>query len=95
MPFQVSDCRHCRYYTPEGRRGGYCRQFEAIVRAGWKACPLAMPAFAPSWESLERLVGYAPEPGVATELPTPTSQEPVALPNHGLPRSPAVPASVA
>jgi len=61
MPFQVSACRHCRYYTPEGRRGGQCRQFDAIVRAGWKACPLAMPAFAPSWESLERLVSCQDE----------------------------------
>ncbi|RFP59867.1 MAG: hypothetical protein BJG00_008220 [Limnothrix sp. CACIAM 69d] len=64
-PFQVSACRHCRYYTPEGRRGGYCGQFDAVVRAGWKACPLAMPAFAPSWESLERLVHSPAETGVA------------------------------
>lgn len=50
---QTSACRYCRHFTPEGRRGGNCQQLGVPVRGGWKACPLAMPAFAPSWESLE------------------------------------------
>lgn len=49
----TSACRYCRHYQPEGRRGGICQQLNAPVQAGWKACSLAIPAFAPSWESLE------------------------------------------
>jgi hypothetical protein len=30
-----------------------CHQLSAPVQAGWKACSLALPAFAPSWETLE------------------------------------------
>ncbi|QYX33399.1 hypothetical protein [Sphaerospermopsis torques-reginae] len=49
----TSACRYCRHYQPEGRRGGMCQQLNAPVQAGWKACSLAIPAFAPTWESLE------------------------------------------
>ncbi|NET01214.1 MAG: hypothetical protein F6K62_08470 [Sphaerospermopsis sp. SIO1G2] len=49
----TSACKYCRHYQPEGRRGGLCQQLNAPVKACWKACPLAIPAFAPSWESLE------------------------------------------
>lgn len=46
-------CRHCGHFMPEGRRGGNCEQLGVLVRGGWKACSLAIPAFAPSWEVLE------------------------------------------
>jgi hypothetical protein len=49
----TSACKYCRHYQPEGRRGGTCKQLSAHVQAGWKACALAMPAFAPTWETLE------------------------------------------
>jgi hypothetical protein len=49
----TSACRYCHYYKPEGRRGGVCQQLGAPVQGSWKACPLAIPPFAPSWESLE------------------------------------------
>jgi hypothetical protein len=49
----ASACKYCRHYQPEGRRGGMCQQLGAPVQAGWKACSLALPAFAPSWETLE------------------------------------------
>ncbi len=49
----TSACRYCRYYKPEGRRGGMCQQLGAPVLASWKACSLALPPFAPSWENLE------------------------------------------
>jgi hypothetical protein len=52
----VSSCRACRYYAHEGRRGGFCQQLGAPVSSQWKACSLAFPAFAPSWEHLEGLV---------------------------------------
>ncbi|MBO0348544.1 hypothetical protein J0895_05370 [Phormidium pseudopriestleyi FRX01] len=48
-----SSCRHCRFYTPEGRRGGNCQQLGVLVRGGWKACSLALPPFAPSWEDIK------------------------------------------
>jgi hypothetical protein len=34
-------CRHCRYYQPEGRRGGSCKQLGVSVDSKWKACTLA------------------------------------------------------
>jgi hypothetical protein len=49
----TSACRYCRHYQPEGRRGGTCQILSAPVQGTWKACHLALPAFAPSWESLE------------------------------------------
>ena len=54
-------CRHCRYFVPEGRRGGNCEQLGALVRGGWKACSLAIPAFAPSWEVIEGIAMWQAE----------------------------------
>ncbi|MEM9245963.1 MAG: hypothetical protein AAGA67_09515 [Cyanobacteria bacterium P01_F01_bin.153] len=45
----ISSCRHCRYYTPEGRRGGHCGQLDALVHGDWKACPFAVSAFPAHW----------------------------------------------
>jgi len=47
----TSYCRHCRFYTPEGRRGGNCGQLGVTVSGTWRSCSLSMPPFAPSWES--------------------------------------------
>lgn len=52
----ASVCRYCRFYTPEGRRGGQCNQLGVEVKGQWAACPLASPPFAPSWERLEHLI---------------------------------------
>ncbi len=52
----TSACRHCRYYQPEGRRGGQCQQLNVTVQSGWKACSLAIPPFAPAWENLEEIM---------------------------------------
>ncbi|MEG3988158.1 hypothetical protein QUA13_13575 [Microcoleus sp. S28C3] len=43
-------CRHCRYYEQHGHRGGNCQMLGVAVHGGWKACPLLVPPFAPSWE---------------------------------------------
>lgn len=51
----TSTCRYCLFYKPEGRRGGMCQMLEVSVQSKWQACPLALPAFAPSWD-LERIV---------------------------------------
>ncbi|KAF3889061.1 MULTISPECIES: hypothetical protein [Nostocales] len=53
IKFLTSACRYCRHYQPEGRRGGVCQQLGAPVRGDWKACSLALPPFAPSWENLK------------------------------------------
>ncbi|MGD1850857.1 MAG: hypothetical protein ACFCBU_09700 [Cyanophyceae cyanobacterium] len=49
----ISSCRHCRHYTPEGRRGGHCGQLDALVRGDWKACPFAVSAFPTHWNVAE------------------------------------------
>ncbi len=41
----VSTCRFCSHYDPQGRRGGECRKLSVPVRGYWRACPLAMAAF--------------------------------------------------
>ena len=46
----VSICRHCQYYETEGRRGGACQRLWGRVQGDWKACSLAIPAFASNWE---------------------------------------------
>lgn len=53
--FPTSACRVCRFFQPEGRRGGTCQQLGVPVSASWKACSLALPPFAPTWESLEAM----------------------------------------
>jgi hypothetical protein len=57
----TSACKSCRFYTPEGRRGGNCQQLGVPVRGVWKACSLALPPFAPSWESLEEIFNLPSE----------------------------------
>lgn len=71
----ASACKFCRYYQPEGRRGGICHQLSAPVKAAWKACALAMPAFASPWETLEEAWNLPNLPPIiAPALPTSLSQ---------------------
>ncbi len=53
---QISACRHCRYYEPEGRRGGNCQQLNVAVQGAWNACALAIPPFSPAWENFEDIM---------------------------------------
>ena len=53
MDRAASHCRHCRFYTPEGRRGGHCGQLGVSVSGSWQSCDLCLAPFAPSWESSE------------------------------------------
>ena len=46
-------CRHCRHYQQQGHRGGNCLMLGVAVAGAWKACPLLVPPFAPSWEQPE------------------------------------------
>lgn len=66
----VSACRYCRYYNPEGRRGGTCQLLGGLVHGGWKACALTLPAFAPAWENLENMMNL-PDAIPATAAPRP------------------------
>jgi hypothetical protein len=51
----TSACRYCRFYRPEGLHGGNCQQLNVSVHSNWKACQLALPAFANTWENAEEL----------------------------------------
>jgi len=51
----TSACRHCRHYTPEGRRGGVCALLSVPVQSQWKACSLAVSPFGPFWENIEEI----------------------------------------
>jgi hypothetical protein len=62
----TSACKYCRYYQPEGRRGGVCQQLGTPVEANWKACRLALPPFAPSWERLEESWSLSSETKILT-----------------------------
>ncbi|MEP6540951.1 hypothetical protein NDI47_01990 [Microcoleus vaginatus GB1-A2] len=57
----TSACRHCRHYTPEGRRGGVCALLGGAVQSHWKACSLAVSPFGASWENIEE-IGLWQEP---------------------------------
>lgn len=52
----TSACRCCRYYNPEGRRGGMCTQLGVTVQANWKSCAFALPPFTTTWEKLQDIV---------------------------------------
>jgi hypothetical protein len=62
----TSACRCCQHYTPEGRRGGQCQQLHVPVKGGWKACQLAIPAFAMSWE-MKEIIEIQHQPSVLQE----------------------------
>lgn len=51
----ASACRYCRFYHPEGRRGGTCEQLNVSVQGTWKSCSLAAPAFGDSWETVPEI----------------------------------------
>ncbi|PPS44815.1 hypothetical protein [Chroococcidiopsis sp. TS-821] len=69
--FPTSACRYCRYYQPEGRRGGCCQMLGVLVQGNWKACELSLPAFAPSWD-LKKVMIVPDEPAL---VPTPSMVE--------------------
>lgn len=51
----TSACRYCRFYSPEGRRGGVCSQLGVSVKAHWKSCHFASPAFDHDWQPLPEI----------------------------------------
>ncbi len=63
----TSACRRCRYYMPEGRRGGYCQQLDVTVQGAWAACTLALPPFTPIWENFEDIMAWQQKTLVAMQ----------------------------
>ncbi|MGF1587900.1 MAG: hypothetical protein ACFCU7_01400 [Pleurocapsa sp.] len=51
--FSTSACRYCRFYQPEGRRGGCCQMLDVPVQGSWKACSFASPPFKSTLKKLE------------------------------------------
>ncbi len=43
-------CRHCRYYAPQGRRGGHCNKLNVGVKSQWEACSLVASPFTSPWK---------------------------------------------
>lgn len=48
-----SNCKNCRAYKPEGRRGGFCQLFQVPVQSQWKSCSCAILPFKFSGENKE------------------------------------------
>lgn len=51
----TSVCRYCRFYEPEGRRGGSCQKLGVPVESKWKACTLASLPFKTTLTKLEEI----------------------------------------
>ena len=49
----IPACRHCRFYKPEGRRGGFCQMLGVPVQSSWQACTLASSPFTTTLKKLE------------------------------------------
>ena len=78
----TSACRHCRHYTPEGRRGGVCDLLSVPVQSQWKACSLAVSPFGASWENIEE-IGLWQEPTLTLHSAAVTLSEPHACQLRG------------
>ncbi len=42
---QISTCRNCQFFNPDGHLHGSCQQLHVIVDGDWQACSLGTPAF--------------------------------------------------
>ena len=51
-----STCRYCRFYEPEGRRGGSCQMLGVSVQSSWEACSLAASPFETTLKQLEDIL---------------------------------------
>jgi hypothetical protein len=65
--FSTSACRYCRFYEPEGRRGGSCQILGVSVQSSWKACDFASPAFETTLKKLEDI--FQLETAIALDSP--------------------------
>ncbi len=51
----VTTCRLCHHYSPEGRRGGFCKKLDVPVLSQWDACSLAAHPFDSACQSINML----------------------------------------
>ena len=56
LNLSTSACRYCRFYEPEGRRGGSCHLLGVPVESSWKACSFASPPFETTLKKLENIL---------------------------------------
>jgi hypothetical protein len=81
-------CRNCRFYEPNGHRGGVCSQFQVPVSGSWSTCKLAMPAFIPNWHVLEDLpMQEAPTPLVIPRVVNNSTVPESIIPARSLPQN--------
>ena len=75
--FSTSACRFCRFYNPEGRRGGSCQRLGVPVQGSWKACTLASHPFETTLKKLEDIFQYSTsiEPISTSQLTSNISNE--------------------
>ncbi|MGB5712991.1 MAG: hypothetical protein WBM44_19055 [Waterburya sp.] len=66
--FSTSACRYCRFYEPQGRRGGSCQMLGVPVQSSWKACNLASPPFETTVKKLEDI--FQLETSIPLDSPT-------------------------
>ena len=55
IDLSTSVCRFCRFYQPEGRRGGSCQKLGVPVQSSWKACSFASSPFETTLTKLENI----------------------------------------
>lgn len=70
-----SVCKHCRHYSPQGRRGGMCQKLSAPVQGNWQACSLANYPFLPTWESLEAITLWENPSFQGSKIPSKTNAQ--------------------
>jgi hypothetical protein len=70
----TSACRHCRHYTPEGRRGGICDLLSVPVQSQWKACSLAVSPFGESWENITEIELWQEQTAIVHETAVTVSE---------------------
>lgn len=73
--FSTSNCRYCRFYQPQGRRGGCCQMLGVPVESSWKACTLASSPFPTAVCKLEEI--FQLESFRLNSLPQSASLEPI------------------
>ncbi len=75
----TSACRYCRFYQPDGLHRGACQQLNVVVQSDWKACQLALPAFANTWENAEELTQVNWQPELAPVIHSTTASSTASL----------------
>lgn len=68
-------CRHCKYFKPEGRRGGDCQLLGVLVRGSWQACSRSAPPFTTSHSKLAQRIPQSESLQIARPIELVSSQK--------------------